>query len=257
MSQVRVVSVGDTPTAVIAELAARAGGVRIVRRCAELTELLAACQSGIAQAAVIATPSQQLTATLIDRLTAVGVCVIAISASPADTGRLQGMGATPLPEDASAEVLTQSILAALEARKHSPATGFAFPDPAPFHRHDDAAVPFPTHPAAAPEAAQGAAREMGRSSANERHASGTEAAPPVPGQPSASAGRSKALLRSGTEEDTVIDEGAGPGVPETTRDKVRGWWPGSKRAGKKHGADSPHPSRSSSAPHVLIAVWVP
>ncbi|MFC8038655.1 CpaE family protein [Paenarthrobacter sp. NPDC057355] len=68
------------------------GPVTVVRRCSELTELLAACQSGLALAAVIGDGSEELTTTLVDRLGAVGVTVVALTENPEEARRLRSIG---------------------------------------------------------------------------------------------------------------------------------------------------------------------
>lgn len=87
-----VVTVGQTPDDLVGGLEKLHGPVTVVRRCTELTELLAACQSGLAQAAVVAGGSERLTASLVDRLGAVGVAVIALTDSPEEAARLRGIG---------------------------------------------------------------------------------------------------------------------------------------------------------------------
>jgi Mrp family chromosome partitioning ATPase len=87
-----VVTVGQSREDLVGGLERLHGPVTVVRRCSELTELLAACQSGLARAAVVAEGSQELTASLVDRLVAVGVVIIALTDSPEETARLQGIG---------------------------------------------------------------------------------------------------------------------------------------------------------------------
>lgn len=90
------------------------GPVTVVRRCAELPELLAACQSGLARAAVVAEGTEGLTASLVDRLGAVGVAIIALTDSPEETARLRGIGvASALTAVESAE-LSDRIAEAVE-----------------------------------------------------------------------------------------------------------------------------------------------
>ncbi|WP_269937186.1 AAA family ATPase [Arthrobacter sp. HY1533] len=126
MKPVSVVSVGDTPTNLIAGMEKHPGRLRIVRRCSELAGLLAACQSGLAQAAVIAAPHPDLTATLVDRLAAVGVCVVAVATTADEARRLRGIGVSTVTEQATAEVLAQAVVAAVEGRHHG-AAGFSVP----------------------------------------------------------------------------------------------------------------------------------
>ena len=141
MIPITVVSVGDTETLVIAALAERRDDVQLVRRCPALEELLAACQSGLAQVAVIAERTPELTATLIDRLTAVGVSVVAVAASAQEYSRLKGIGAHPVMAQVTAEVLAEVVRAAVDGRRHPGSTGFAVPSPpehrsGPHRRHD-------------------------------------------------------------------------------------------------------------------------
>lgn len=127
MHPVTVVAVGDTPSGVIAELAQRTGSVQIVRRCPELAELLAACQNGLAQAAVVASGADELSATLVDRLAAVGVSVVAIAATEHDAQRLQGLGAVPVSEQVTPEQLSQLVASAVLSRRWLDAAGYAVP----------------------------------------------------------------------------------------------------------------------------------
>ena len=127
MTTISVVSVGDTATQVIEELARSRGTVQVVRRCPELSELLAACQSGLAQVAVVAQFTEELTATLIDRLTAVGVLVVAVAATAEQSGRLQSAGATTVPETITATALTDTIRLAVEGLRHPSSVGFSVP----------------------------------------------------------------------------------------------------------------------------------
>ncbi|WP_337589558.1 AAA family ATPase [Arthrobacter sp. ERGS1:01] len=125
-----VVSVGDTPEQAIAALERLRGPVSVVRRCPELTGLLAACQSGLARVAVVAESADELTATLVDRLTAVGVSVVAVAGSADEAVRLRGIGAIALTGRVSAESLSDAVLAAVHARKFPGTSGFGTVAPA-------------------------------------------------------------------------------------------------------------------------------
>ncbi|MDO5751438.1 hypothetical protein [Arthrobacter sp.] len=127
MMAVTVIAVGDTEAAVIDELAQKQGRLRIVRRCPELAELLAACQSGVAQVAVVARFTEDLTATLIDRLTAVGVSVVAVADSPEEARRLRGIGATVVTAHVTTLLLTDVVCEAIEGRRHPSVSGYAVP----------------------------------------------------------------------------------------------------------------------------------
>jgi len=88
-----VVTVGQSREDLVGGLERLHGPVTVVRRCAELPELLAACQSGLARAAVVADGSEGLTASLVDRLGAVGVAVIALTDNAEEAARLRKIGA--------------------------------------------------------------------------------------------------------------------------------------------------------------------
>ena len=104
-----VVTVGESQEDLVGGLERLHGPVTVVRRCAELAELLAAWQSGLARAAVIAEGSQDLTASLVDRLAAVGVVIIALTDSPEERLRLRGIGVTAAPLTVESTALAESI----------------------------------------------------------------------------------------------------------------------------------------------------
>ncbi|MHC6592488.1 AAA family ATPase [Arthrobacter sp. C152] len=87
-----VVTVGQSREDLVGGLERLHGPVTVVRRCTELPELLAACQSGLARAAVVAEGSEGLSASLVDRLGAVGVAIIALTDSPEEAARLHRIG---------------------------------------------------------------------------------------------------------------------------------------------------------------------
>lgn len=127
MKPTTVVSVGDTAQSVVAELAKFPQTIQVVRQCPALDELLAACQSGLAQVAVIAEFADDLTATLIDRLTAVGVSVVAVATSAEEAGRLKDIGAHPVAATISPEALVEVVRSAVEGRRHPQSAGFSVP----------------------------------------------------------------------------------------------------------------------------------
>ncbi|MGJ3188768.1 AAA family ATPase [Paenarthrobacter sp. FR1] len=87
-----VITVGPAQEAVVGGLERLHGPVTVVRRCSELAELMAACQSGLAMAAVVAEGGEELTTTLVDRLGAVGVSIVALTDDPAEVRRLHAIG---------------------------------------------------------------------------------------------------------------------------------------------------------------------
>jgi MinD-like ATPase involved in chromosome partitioning or flagellar assembly len=116
-----VVTVGQGREDVVGGLERLHGPVTVVRRCAELAELLAACQSGLARAAVVADGSEELTASLVDRLGAVGVAVIALTDSVEETARLRGIGVASALTGVESAALSDSIAEAVAQLTGSPA----------------------------------------------------------------------------------------------------------------------------------------
>lgn len=108
-----VVTVGQSREDLVGGLERLHGPVTVVRRCAELPELLAACQSGLARAAVIAEGSEGLTASLVDRLGAVGVAIIALTDSADEAARLQGIGVASALTGVESAVLSDRIAEAV------------------------------------------------------------------------------------------------------------------------------------------------
>jgi MinD-like ATPase involved in chromosome partitioning or flagellar assembly len=129
-----VVTVGQSQEDLVGGLERLHGPVTVVRRCAELAELLAACQSGLARAAVVAEGSEELAASLVDRLNAVGVAIVALTDSPAEAARLQAIGVVSAAANVEAGVLAARIadaVARLTGTETHPGsaqdTGFADP----------------------------------------------------------------------------------------------------------------------------------
>lgn len=128
-----VVTVGAANEAVVDGLERLHGPVTVVRRCSELTELLAACQSGLALAAIVGDGSEELTTTLVDRLGAVGVCVVALTDSEDEARRLRSIGVVAASADIEPVVLAAEISRAVErtssyGQADGPrSTGFAAP----------------------------------------------------------------------------------------------------------------------------------
>ena len=132
-----VVTVGRTRDDLVGGLERLHGPVSVVRRCSELAELLAACQTGLARAAVVAEGSGELTASLVDRLSAVGVAVVALTDSPEESARLRGIGVTAEVSGVEAAALAALIAGAVAelagARPGPPASGLADPSAALQH----------------------------------------------------------------------------------------------------------------------------
>jgi Mrp family chromosome partitioning ATPase len=108
-----IVTVGQSQEDLVGGLERLHGPVTVVRRCSELTELLAACQSGLARAAVVAEGSEDLTASLVDRLRAVGVVMVALTDTPEETARLRGIGVVAAAAGVDSAELAERISAAV------------------------------------------------------------------------------------------------------------------------------------------------
>jgi Mrp family chromosome partitioning ATPase len=77
-----VITLGSLANAFVPGLEQLRGPVTVVRRCEELAELMAACQTGLARAAIIAPGAVELTASLADRLRFAGVVIVALTDGP-------------------------------------------------------------------------------------------------------------------------------------------------------------------------------
>ncbi len=117
--QIPVVTVGQSTQDLVGELEKLHGPVTVVRRCGELAELLAACQSGLARAAVVLGDATELTATLVDRLSAVGVVVIVL-ADDDEAARLRGIGAVVTACSTDPVALAGQIAAAVATAADTP-----------------------------------------------------------------------------------------------------------------------------------------
>lgn len=126
-----VVTVGQAQEDVVGGLEGLHGPVTVVRRCGELTELLAACQSGLARAAVVADGSEGLTASLVDRLGAVGVAIVALTDDAEEAARLRGIGVASALTGVDSAALAGRIAEAvslLTGLPQGPASGSALGD---------------------------------------------------------------------------------------------------------------------------------
>ncbi len=73
-----IITLGATASAYVPGLEQLRGPVTVVRRCEDLPELIAACQTGLARAVVIAPGAADLTVSLVDRLAFSGVVVVSL-----------------------------------------------------------------------------------------------------------------------------------------------------------------------------------
>jgi len=106
-----VITLGPAASAYVPGLEQLRGPVTVVRRCTELAELLAVCQTGLARAAIIAPSGVDLTASLVDRLRFAGVVVIALADGAGPTETLPGIEYVPasIEPAALAEAVSRAV----------------------------------------------------------------------------------------------------------------------------------------------------
>jgi Flp pilus assembly CpaE family ATPase len=102
----------------VSELGETDHGITVVRRCVDLTELLAAAAAGTARAALLAADLRRLDRDAVDRLAAAGVAVVGL-VDPGDTEaerRLRRLGVGQvLPATAGAATISDAVLQAVDA----------------------------------------------------------------------------------------------------------------------------------------------
>ncbi|GAA1759863.1 AAA family ATPase [Kocuria aegyptia] len=133
------------------------GPVTVVRRCLDLTELLAAARAGLGRAALVAEGAEDLTASLLEQIRLGGAALLVLEGH--DHRRLAGLGAVVVPERAAPEGAARLVEEAVAAAAGAPsAVGYA--DVAAAGRADpaDAADTAPSAAGAEPPGPRGAGR---------------------------------------------------------------------------------------------------
>lgn len=111
---IAVVTLGAEGTALVGGLERLHGPVTVVRRCAELAELIAACQGGLASVAVVVGSTDSLTATFVDRLAEVGVAIVGLADDDGERLRLAGLGVRSAPQAVEPRELARLIAEAAD-----------------------------------------------------------------------------------------------------------------------------------------------
>ncbi|HET7415292.1 MAG TPA: chromosome partitioning protein [Arthrobacter sp.] len=114
-----VITVGQTSAGFVGRLERLHGPVTVVRRCTELSEVVAACQTGIARAAIIADVAGELNSSLVERMNVAEVAVVALTADESERTRLEAIGASCAPIEVSAEELADIVASAVAALARS------------------------------------------------------------------------------------------------------------------------------------------
>ncbi|WP_026818942.1 AAA family ATPase [Arthrobacter castelli] len=129
-----VITAGETSAGFVGSLERLHGPVTVVRRYAELAEVVAACQTGIARAAIIADVADGLNSSLVERMNVADVAVVALSADESERLRLEAIGAFSAAVDVSAEELSEVVASAVQSlaqtgafRQRTVSSGYADP----------------------------------------------------------------------------------------------------------------------------------
>lgn len=115
-----VVTVGRSAGECVTGLEQLRGPVTVVRRCDELAELIAACQTGIARAAIIDSDAAELTFDLVERLHAADVALVALADGEEIQCRLQALGIRHAPTGVAARVLAAEVAEAVSDLERRP-----------------------------------------------------------------------------------------------------------------------------------------
>ncbi|MCC3267958.1 chromosome partitioning protein [Arthrobacter gengyunqii] len=115
-----VVTVGSGVGNLVQDLERLHGPVTVVRRCAEMPELIAACQSGIARAAIVADDAGEVTAALAERLAASGVALLVLADEEGVLRRLDALNIVHAPRGSAPEVLSDLVSDAVDRMKTGP-----------------------------------------------------------------------------------------------------------------------------------------
>lgn len=115
-----IVTMGSLYNGSMNDLERIGGGVAVVRRCDELAELIAACQSGLARVALVVGGTADVTMTLSDRLAAAGVGLVCLTDDEAERRRLDSIGLRTGSETLAAEELRALIAEAADHASSEP-----------------------------------------------------------------------------------------------------------------------------------------
>ncbi|WP_138413993.1 AAA family ATPase [Sinomonas gamaensis] len=130
-----VVAIGSHQDDPLVALESRSGVVAVVRRCEELAELIAACQSGLARVAVVVGATADVTLTLADRLATSGVGLVCLTDDDGERRRLEALGLMTASESADVQhigaVIADAAQAAGMPTDNSPSPSFSLPGARP------------------------------------------------------------------------------------------------------------------------------
>lgn len=127
-----VITLGATASAYVPGLEQLRGPVTVVRRCEDLPELIAACQTGLARAVVIGHGAADLTASLVDRLAYSGVVVVSLDDGSPDPDAPVVDGVEYVESSIAPSALAEAVTRAVErfdATSSVRRTSHAYADP--------------------------------------------------------------------------------------------------------------------------------
>ncbi|MBP2215933.1 P-loop NTPase [Arthrobacter sp. CAN_C5] len=128
-----VVTCGRTARECVTGLEQLRGPVTVVRWCADLPEVIAVCQTGLARAVILSTDAGELTASLIERLRNAEVAVVVLATDEGDRHRLDALGVAHTRANVGAAALATMVEAAVQLAAEGPAPGagsVSYADPA-------------------------------------------------------------------------------------------------------------------------------
>lgn len=124
-------TVGRSADGFVTGLEQLRGPVTVVRRCDEFADMIAACQTGIARAAIVAVDAGEITTTLVERLRAAEVAIVALADEDEARERMRALGVRHTRSAIDAGVLAQEVAAAVadleQSRNGIPSVTFADP----------------------------------------------------------------------------------------------------------------------------------
>lgn len=124
-----VVTVGRSASDYVPGLEQLRGPVTVVRRCDEFAEMVAACQTGIARAAIVAYDAGELTSSLLERLHTAEVAVVVLTDDDDARERLRALNVRHASTTVDAIALADEVAGAVAdlelQRRGTPSVAFA------------------------------------------------------------------------------------------------------------------------------------
>lgn len=107
--RLRVAILGRALERMLPELEGAVDQLTVVRRCTELRELAAVCQSGLAEAAILSEQSEEVNTALLERLSSNQARLVVLSDDPLEVARLSGLGIQVFSLGSTAQHIIQGL----------------------------------------------------------------------------------------------------------------------------------------------------